>query len=281
MIDTTADDALRDRVALVTGAGRGIGRRIAAGLAAMGAQVALLARSESELGEAVAEIQSSGGIATAIVADVQDTDRVRGGIERVRAELGLPLLLVNNAAVVAPLGATQMLDSKAVASAVAVNIVAPITLTTMVLPGMIAAGWGRVINISSGIAATPASMPGMTVYAASKAALEAHTLNLAAELAGTGITANVYRPGAVDTAMQEWIREQPAKRVGEALHDRFAAMYAGGQLITPERSAQSLLDRIAGSQTGQIWSVDDSDAGGAVRALTTQHLPGAENDATP
>ena len=257
MSGASSEDALRDRVALVTGAGRGIGRRIAVGLAAMGAHVALLARSENELGEAVAEIQADGGIATAVVADVQDIEKLRRGVDRVRAELGPPVVLVNNAAIVAPLGATTALDPTTVATAVAVNIVAPITLSTMLLPGMTAANWGRIVNISSGIAATPASMPGMTVYAASKAALEAHTLNLAAELDGSGVTANVYRPGAVDTAMQQWIRGQPAEQIGAALHDRFAAMHAGGQLITPERSAGSVLDRIAGSQTGQIWSVDD------------------------
>ena len=164
----------------------------------------------------------------------------------------------NNAAVVTPLGPTASLDPTAVATAVAVNVAAPISLTALALPGMLTAGWGRIVNVSSGIAAAPASSPGMSVYAASKAALEAHTLNLAAELEGSGVTANVYRPGAVDTAMQQWIRNQPAEQVGVALHERFAAMHDEGRLITPEDSARSLLDRIAGSQTGEIWSVDDA-----------------------
>jgi 3-oxoacyl-[acyl-carrier protein] reductase len=248
---------LRDRVALVTGAGRGIGRRIAVGLATMGAHVVLLARTESELGEAVAEIHDAGGIATAVVSDVHDIEKLRGGVDRVGGELGPPVVLVNNAAVVAPLGPTATLEPAAVATAAMVNIVAPIILSSMLIPGMTAAGWGRIVNISSGIAATPASSPGMTVYAASKAALEAHTLNLAAELDGSGITANVYRPGAVDTAMQQWIREQPGEQIGAALHDRFEAMHAEGRLITPERSTRSLLARISGPHTGQIWSVDD------------------------
>jgi 3-oxoacyl-[acyl-carrier protein] reductase len=257
--DTTTDDALRDRVALVTGAGRGIGRQIAVGLAAMGARVALLARSENELEEAVAEIQGAGGIAAALVADVRDAAKLAQSLDRIQTELGPPVVLVNNAAVVGPLGATQALDPDEVAAAIAVNVVAPIALGTMVLPGMIAAAWGRIVNISSGIAATPTAMPGMTVYTASKAALEAHTLNLAAELDGSGVTANVYRPGAVDTAMQQWIRNQPPEQIGAALHDRFAAMYTGGDLITPERSARSLLDRLAGPQTGQIWSFNDTE----------------------
>ncbi len=257
MTASASSESLRDRVALVTGAGRGIGRRIAVGLATMGAHVALLARTESELGEAVAEIHDAGGIATAVVSDVHDIEKLRGGVDRVGDELGPPAVLVNNAAVVAPLGPTATLEPAAVATAAMVNIVAPITLSSILIPSMTAAGWGRIVNISSGIAAAPASSPGMTVYAASKAALEAHTLNLAAELDGSGITANVYRPGAVDTAMQQWIREQPSEQIGAAVHDRFEAMHAEGRLITPERSARSLLARISGTHTGQIWSVDD------------------------
>jgi NAD(P)-dependent dehydrogenase (short-subunit alcohol dehydrogenase family) len=254
----TAADTLSGRVALVTGAGRGIGRQIAAGLADMGAHVALMARSENELSEAVAAIQAAGGTAVAIVCDVQDADQLRSGVERVRGELGPPVVLINNAAVVAPIGPTDSLDRAAVATATAVNVVAPICLSAMLLLDMMAAGWGRIVNISSGIAATPAMMPGMTVYAASKAALEAHTLNLAAELEGTGVVVNAYRPGAVDTLMQQSIREQePVEKIGSALRDRFSAMHAEGRLITAERSARSLLDRIAGTETGQIWSVGD------------------------
>jgi NAD(P)-dependent dehydrogenase (short-subunit alcohol dehydrogenase family) len=139
----------------------------------------------------------------------------------------------------------------------ATNVAAPIALTAVLLDAMVADGWGRIVNVSSGIAATPQAMPGMTVYAATKSALETHTVNLASELAGTGVTANVYRPGAVDTAMQAWIRSQPRERIGGALLDRFTVMHESGQLITPARSARSLLTRIDGDATGQIWSFDD------------------------
>jgi NAD(P)-dependent dehydrogenase (short-subunit alcohol dehydrogenase family) len=99
--------------------------------------------------------------------------------------------------------------------------------------------WGRIVNISSGIPSHPEAMIGMNAYATSKAAVEAQTLNLAAELAGSGVTANVFRPGSVDTAMQAWIREQEPTRIGADLHRRFARSYAEGSLMSPEQSAQA------------------------------------------
>jgi 3-oxoacyl-[acyl-carrier protein] reductase len=123
---------------------------------------------------------------------------------------------------------------------------------------MLERGWGRIVNISSGIAERPGGMVGANAYATSKAALEAHTLNLAAELDGTGVTVNAYRPGGVDTAMQAWIRSQPSEVVGQDLHDRFVETKESGALLTPEQSAASLLPRIAGTATGEIWSVGDA-----------------------
>jgi NAD(P)-dependent dehydrogenase (short-subunit alcohol dehydrogenase family) len=115
-------------------------------------------------------------------------------------------ILVNNAGVVAPLGASTGIQFEAFVRAFAVNVISPAELTFALLPAMLERRWGRVVNVSSAIVAAPAAMVGGNAYVATKAALEAHTLNLAAELAGTGVTVNVYRPGSVDTAMQAWIR---------------------------------------------------------------------------
>jgi NAD(P)-dependent dehydrogenase (short-subunit alcohol dehydrogenase family) len=166
-------------------------------------------------------------------------------------------ILINNAATVEPLGTTAEIPSAEVRWAFEVNVIAPAALAAAVLPGMTQAGWGRIVNVSSGIAAHPAAMVRGNTYAATKAALEAHTVNLAAELRGTGVTANVFRPGRVDTAMQEWIRGQDPERIGAALHGRFTAMYTEQALITPEQSAHALLSRLEGPETGAVWDVDE------------------------
>ena len=246
------------RVALVTGAGRGIGRAVALGLAAGGAQVALVARSLGQLEEAAEAVRARGDTAAVLQADVADPEAVAEVAARAAKELWSVDILVNNAAVVQPVGPTVTASPTAWASAFAVNVDAPFHLAQAVLPAMLDRRWGRIVNVSSGIAAHPGAMIGMNAYAATKAALEAHTLNLAAELAGSGVTVNVYRPGSVDTAMQEWIRSQPPEEIGAALHERFQVSYEQGSLMTPEHSARSLLARLVGDATGKIWTMTDA-----------------------
>ena len=139
-----------------------------------------------------------------------------------------------------------------------VNVVAAAALSFAVLPVMVERGWGRIVNVSSAIAAHPGAMVGMNAYAASKAALEAHTVNLAAELAGSGVTVNAFRPGSVDTAMQAGIRAQDPARIGTGLHERFARSYAEGAMITPEQSARSLIPHLSADTTGEVWEASDS-----------------------
>ena len=257
----TAEQATKDlkgRVALVTGAGRGIGREIAIGLALRGARVALVARSTPQLEEVADLISERGGSAVAVSADLGEADGVRAAFETTIRRFDTVDLLINNAAVVAPLGPTASLAYSQIREALSINVTAVIALTGLTLPGMLERRWGRVVNVSSGIAQNPAGMVGGTVYAASKAALEAHTINLAAEVAGWGVTVNVYRPGAVDTEMQAWIRSQDPDRVGQQLHDRFVSMHESGTLLSPSESAARLLTRIdASTDSGQVWSASD------------------------
>jgi len=244
----TADFA--GKTALITGSGRGIGRAIALGLADAGARVILLARTAAQLEETRGLLRERGvpaGRISVAPADLSDEeDRRRAAVAALAS--GRVDVLVNIAAADLRL-------------AFEVNVVAPAALTAAVLPGMLDVGWGRVVNVSSGIAAFPAGMVRGNAYATTKAALEAHTVNLAAELRGTGVTVNAYRPGGVDTAMQAWIRQQDPERIGDGLHERFNRNFAEGTLITPEHSAAALLAHLAGDDTGAIWDVSTAPVG--------------------
>jgi len=250
--------AFDGRRALVTGAGRGIGRAVSLRLAAAGAHVAILARTQDELDEVAAAVGDLGATALVIKADLVDPDQVAQAANVALAEFGAVDVLVNNAGVVWPVGPLTTVDPAEWAAAISINLLAPVALTRALLPAMLARGFGRIVNISSGVAARPAAMIGGNAYAASKAGLEAHTLNLAAELSSSGVTVNTYRPGSVDTAMQAWIRNQPAERVGAELHERFVSSFAQGTLISPDQSARALLEHLSSDDTGQTWTYGDT-----------------------
>jgi NAD(P)-dependent dehydrogenase (short-subunit alcohol dehydrogenase family) len=237
---------LAGRTALVTGAGRGLGRAVAVGLARAGARPVLVARSADELAETAGMVD---GDALVVVADLGSP----AGIEAVLEAAPAVDVLVNNAAVVAPLGPSATVGIEEYAAALRVNVLAVAALSFALHPGMVERGWGRIVNVSSGIVARPAQMARGNAYVTTKAALEAQTVALAAELAGTGVTVNAYRPGSVDTAMQAWIRDQDPARIGEELHRRFVDRHHAGTLITPEQSAAVLLRRLLGEESGRIW----------------------------
>jgi NAD(P)-dependent dehydrogenase (short-subunit alcohol dehydrogenase family) len=242
-------------VAVVTGAGRGIGRAVARELARAGADVALLARSRDELAETSAQVRALGGTALIVPTDLADLGQIDTAAKLIRDELGTADVLVNNAGAVQPLGPTDRIDPLEWARAITVNLTAAVSLTLALLPAMLANRRGHIVNVSSGIVESPSSMIGGNAYITGKTALEAHTLNLAAELADSGVAVNVFRPGIVDTAMQGWIRGQDPKEIGAQLHERFVRYHADGVLITPEQSARSLVEHLHGTSTGEIWTV--------------------------
>jgi NAD(P)-dependent dehydrogenase (short-subunit alcohol dehydrogenase family) len=247
--------SLEGMTAMVTGAGRGIGRAVAIELAEAGMAVALVARSEDQLAETAQQVKHLGAAAVVVPADLSDLSQVTRAIHLATDQLGAVDVLINDAAVVGPLGPSVSVDQTEWAFTFSVNVVAAAALSFAVLPAMVERGWGRIVNVSSAIAAHPGAMVGMNAYAASKAALEAHTINLAAELTGSGVTVNAFRPGSVDTAMQAGIRGQDPMRIGAALHERFARSYAEGAMITPKQSARCLVPHLFADGTGEIWDV--------------------------
>jgi NAD(P)-dependent dehydrogenase (short-subunit alcohol dehydrogenase family) len=245
------------RTAVVTGAGRGIGRATAIALANAGCHVVLVARTRRELDETAELVVEGGGGATVLPADLGDACDVARTLDLLTTDFATIDILINNAAVVWPIGPSASIDSRTWAQALNVNLVAVASLTFGLLPRMLAQAWGRIVGVSSIIACQPGNIIGGNAYATSKGALEAHVLNLAHELAGSGVTCNVFRPGAVDTAMQAWIRAQDPDTIGERVHRRFVGLHEEGLLIPAEQSAKSLIAHLPRDTTGEIWDVND------------------------
>lgn len=250
------------KTALITGSGRGIGASIATGLARAGADVVLIARSSEQLEETADSIRTAvpGTNVRTVQVDLTDHERQRVALHDVQSTAPVDIL-INNAATVEPLGATADITADAVRTAFEINVIVPFAVTSILVPRMVDAGWGRIVNISSSVAGNTTSMIGGNVYVSTKAALEAHSRNLAAELHATGVTVNAYRPGGVDTDMQRWIRSQNPERIGAALRDRFAGRYEAGELISAQESAAHLLDHLTGADsevTGAIWDLGDT-----------------------
>ena len=186
---------LQGRVALVTGASRGIGRAIAFALAEHGAAVAVNFQTRAEDANAVvAQIRSAGGRAIAVRADVSLGAQVADMAARVAGELGPVDVLVNNAGVAVTGVREEDFDR-----GIAVNLKSAFLCTEAVLPAMSARRWGRIVNISSGAARGPGLLG--VVYNASKAGLEGLTRGYASRVAKDGVTANAIAPGPTDTEM--------------------------------------------------------------------------------
>jgi 3-oxoacyl-[acyl-carrier protein] reductase len=238
---------LSGRIAIVTGASRGIGRSIAGLLAAQGATVVAAAR-ESHAAAVCDEIQAAGGRAVAASVDVTD----RASVDRLVAETlethGRIDILVSNAGI----ARDQLLlrlkpeDWDAV---LATNLTALFTCAQAVIKPMVKQRAGRIISISSVVG--QAGNPGQTNYAASKAGIIGFSKALALEVASRGITVNVVAPGMIDTDM--------TRALGERAHETWAAKIPLGRLGTPDDVAAAvcfLASDAASYITGQVLAVN-------------------------
>jgi 2-hydroxycyclohexanecarboxyl-CoA dehydrogenase len=190
---------LSEKTAIVTGAGSGIGRAIAIRLAEDGLAVAVLDLNEEATASVTEELRQKGHEALAVGGvDVSDRSQVNDAVDRVRRELGPPVVLVNNAGVTGFDSFLKITD-EVWNRIIAVNLNGPFYCTQAVVPDMIEAGWGRIVNISSSSA--QGGQQYMVHYVSSKAGLIGFTKALAKELGPKGITVNTIPPGFVDTPM--------------------------------------------------------------------------------
>ncbi len=201
---------LEGKTVLVTGAGRGMGRRMSAALAAAGARVAMIDVDGDVLGEAAAEAERAGGQGSVrpVTCDVTEAAAARRAVEETVAAFGSLDVLVNDAAIGPSRIAGFMvghsrfweLDDDLWNAMLRVNVFGPQLMARLCAPVMLERGWGRIVNVTTSL--NTMYRPGAGAYGPSKAALEAHTRVMAHDLEGSGVTANVLLPGGpVDTRM--------------------------------------------------------------------------------
>jgi NAD(P)-dependent dehydrogenase (short-subunit alcohol dehydrogenase family) len=236
---------ISSHVALVTGAGRGLGQEFAIALAAHGFKVAVTARTQAEIDATTAQIERAGGRAIAIAGDVTSQQAVERTIAITEAELGPIDLLVNNAGVLRALGVVAEIDADEWWREVEINLRGPFLFAHAVLPGMIARRGGRIINVASG-AGLDAVATG-SAYCVSKAALIRLSENIALETTSYGISTFAIHPGTVRTPMNAYVHDSDeAGRRAPQVQQWFRQLYAEGRDTPIERPVELVLTLASG-----------------------------------
>lgn len=255
---TNAADELRGQVAVVTGGGRGLGRAFAQALATVGVKVAVTARTERELDETRRLIAAAGGTVLVFSADVTDRHAMEQVVATVADQFGPIDILVNNAAILTPLGFDWDIDPDEWWRAMEINVRGAYLCTHLVLPSMMKRRRGRIINVTSG--AAHQVHPYGTAYCTSKAALSQWTNLLAAGVQEYGIRAFALAPGG-PTAMIEILATSPS--VPKEVNAAFQSFLVGSDTLI-HNSVRTLMflvsgqaDRLTGRQIAHEDSIDD------------------------
>lgn len=242
------NDPSVQRVAVVTGASRGIGKQIAMRLASEGRKVVLVARTEDALMQVHSEIESAGGASSVLAADVGDADAWREAVEGVIESEGRLDILVNNAGVTRDNLILRMSDEE-FDDVIRINLKSAFVAIRAAARAMMRQKFGRIVNIAS--TSGVVGNAGQANYAASKSGLVGLTKSVARELGGKGVTANVIAPGYIETDMTAVLPDEVKQKVLEAMALR--------RLGTPEDIAAAVAYATAddaGFLTGQVICVD-------------------------
>ena len=250
---------LQDKVALVTGAGRGIGQAIAVAFAREGARVALAARNEAELRDTGSMVEAAGSVPLIVPTDVTDHAQVERLVDATVAQYSRLDILVNNAGISGPIGPLETNDVAAWIDTVTVNLTGIFLCCRAAIPVMLRQEGGKIINLS-GAGATNA-WSNMSAYCSSKAAVVRLTEVLALELEDKGITVNALGPGSVHTSMWDKMTEEAAQAGATLIHETGLRVTSGGGASIDECAelAVWLASAESGALSGRLISAATDD----------------------
>lgn len=250
---------LANQVAIITGAGRGIGQAIAQAYAREGARLALAARSQPELEQTAAEIAKTGAQAIAVPTDVTDPAQAERLASAALTRFGRIDILVNNAGISGPVGPLQDNDIAQWAETISVNLTGTFLVCRAVIPIMLKQGGGKIINLSGAGAANAWS--NLSAYCASKAAVVRLTEVLAQELAPNNIAVNALGPGSVHTAMWDQMTQDAARAGADFIHQLGLQVTSGGGAPIDECAelAVWLASQESDNLTGRLISATTDD----------------------
>ncbi len=227
---------LKDKRVLITGAGRGIGKRLALGFAQAGARIGLLARTQAQLDLAQLEIEHSGGVALSLCADVRDHEAVAAAVQRMTVRFGAPQVLVCAAGVLGPIGGLAGASPAAWREAVETNLLGAFHACRAVLPAMRELRSGKLLLLVD--TGAEIGRPFLSAYAASKAALVRLAESLAGEVGPDNIQVNCLNPGPAYTSMTDEILRAPEAGDGDRA-DALQVRSSGG--TAPDKQIQLAL----------------------------------------
>jgi 3-oxoacyl-[acyl-carrier protein] reductase len=247
---------LKDKVAIVTGAGRGIGKAIALAFAKEGADLAVISRTLAEVEQTAREVEGFGVRVLPLKVDVSRAEEVDSMVKETLQKFGKIDILVNNAGILGPIGLLIENDIKLWIETINVNLVGTFLCCKAVLPHMMKCRSGKIINLSGGGAAYP--KPRFSAYACSKAAVVRLTETLAEEVKEYNIQVNAIAPGMVKTKMVEQIVEAGEKAGEKALAEARRILEDSGAGFEPVTSLAVFLasdesDGLTGRLISAVW----------------------------
>ncbi|HET7882993.1 MAG TPA: SDR family oxidoreductase [Acetobacteraceae bacterium] len=248
--------SLTGKVAIVTGASRGIGAAAALALGEAGASVVLAARSGAQAEANAQQINAAGGKACALSCDVSDYAACEQLVQQTASRFGPPDILVNNAGVIEPISMVAAADPREWARSIEINLIGAYYAIRAVLPGMLERGRGNIINVSSGAAIRP--LEGWSAYCAGKAGLAMLTRSIDLEHRAAGIRVFGFQPGTTDTDMQVTIRASGINMISQIPRAQLTPV------AHPARGIVYLCSPEADDLAGKEFSLRDEDFRGRI-----------------